>query len=159
MVKIYVQSQWGVVLLWYHRFWQSSVQRRRHTKLCTISFLKWIIQICSKFYCWVSKNCLLLFKSTLLFGETALLMEICATTLTLSRFLWFIHRTPVPEVRGPLQPDRVRSDLEDLAGKHFSAVQEAQEEIQRNHQHTQQPGGLHDRLPSLVMISTALFVT
>ena len=55
IVKIYVQSQWRVVLIWYHRFWQSSVQRGRRTKFCIISSLKWIIQICSKFYRWVSK--------------------------------------------------------------------------------------------------------
>ena len=53
--KIYVQSQWRVVLLWYHIFWQSSIQRGRHTQLCIITSLKWIIQICSNFYCWVCK--------------------------------------------------------------------------------------------------------
>ena len=31
IVKIYVQSQWRVVFLWYHIFWQSSIQRGRHT--------------------------------------------------------------------------------------------------------------------------------
>ena len=31
----------------------SSILRGRHTKLCIISSLKWIIQICFKFYCWV----------------------------------------------------------------------------------------------------------
>ena len=55
IVKIYVQSQWRVVLLWYHIFWQSSIQRGRHTQLCIITSLKWIIQICSNFYWWVSK--------------------------------------------------------------------------------------------------------
>ena len=55
IVKIYVQSQWRVVLLWYHIFWQSSIQRGRHTQLCIITSLKWIIQICSNFYCWVCK--------------------------------------------------------------------------------------------------------
>ena len=74
IVKIHVQSQWRVVLLWYHRFWQRSVQRGRHTKLCIISSLKRIIQICSKCYCWVSK---IAFYSPnphiLLFGETSLL--------------------------------------------------------------------------------------
>ena len=55
IVKIYVQSQWGVVLLWYHIFWQSSIQRGRHTQLCIITSLKWIIQICLNFYCWVCK--------------------------------------------------------------------------------------------------------
>ena len=30
-------------------FWQSAVQRGRHTKLCIITSLKWIIQICSTF--------------------------------------------------------------------------------------------------------------
>ena len=48
-LKIYVQSQWRVVLLWYHIFWQSSIQRGRHTQLCIITSLKWIIQICSNF--------------------------------------------------------------------------------------------------------------
>ena len=55
IVKIYVQSQWRVVLLWYHIFWQSSIQRGRHTQLCIITSLKWIIKICSHFYCWVYK--------------------------------------------------------------------------------------------------------
>ena len=55
IVKFYVQSQWRVVLLWYHIFWQSSIQRGRHTQLCMITSLKWIIQICSNFYCWVCK--------------------------------------------------------------------------------------------------------
>ena len=55
IVKIYVQSQWRVVLLWYHILWQSSIQRGRHTQLRIITSLKWIIQICSNFYCWVCK--------------------------------------------------------------------------------------------------------
>ena len=55
IVKIYVQSQWRVVLLWYHIFWQSSIQRGRHTQLCIITSLKWIIQICSNYYGWVCK--------------------------------------------------------------------------------------------------------
>ena len=55
ILKIYVQSQWRVVLLWYHIFWPSSIQRGRHTELCIITTLKWIIQICSNVYCWVSK--------------------------------------------------------------------------------------------------------
>ena len=59
-MKIYVQSQWRVVLLWYHIFWQSSVQRGRYTQLCIITSLKWIIQICSNFYCWV---CMIAFYS------------------------------------------------------------------------------------------------
>ena len=42
-LKIYVQSQWRVVLLWYQIFWQSSIQRGRHTQLCIITSLKWII--------------------------------------------------------------------------------------------------------------------
>ena len=67
IVKIYVQSQWRVVLWWYHIFWQSSIQRGWHTQLC-------IIQICSNFYCWVCKNCFLLTQCTLLFGETSLLI-------------------------------------------------------------------------------------
>ena len=54
-VKIYVQSQRRVVLLWYHIFWQSSIQRGRHTQVCIIISLKWIIQICSNVYCWVCK--------------------------------------------------------------------------------------------------------
>ena len=53
IVKIYVQ--WRVVLLWYHIFWQSSSQRGRHTQLCIITSLKWIIQICSNFYFWACK--------------------------------------------------------------------------------------------------------
>ena len=53
--NIYVQSQWRVVLLWYHIFWQSSVHRGRHTQLCIITSLKWIIQICSNFCYWVCK--------------------------------------------------------------------------------------------------------
>ena len=44
-----------VVLLWYHIFWQNSIQRGRHTQLCIITSLKWIIQICSNFYYWVCK--------------------------------------------------------------------------------------------------------
>ena len=55
ILKIYLQSQWRVVLLWYHIFWQSSIQRGRHTQLCIITSLRWIIQICSNFYCWDSK--------------------------------------------------------------------------------------------------------
>ena len=55
IVKIYVQSQWRVILLWYHIFWQSSIQRGRHTQLCITTSLKWIIQICSNFFCWVCK--------------------------------------------------------------------------------------------------------
>ena len=39
IVKIYEQSQWRVVLLWYHIFWQSSTQRGRHTQLCIITSL------------------------------------------------------------------------------------------------------------------------
>ena len=54
-MKIYVQSQWRVVLLWYHIFWQSSIQTGRHTQLYIITSLKWVIQICSNFYWWVSK--------------------------------------------------------------------------------------------------------
>ena len=55
IVKIYVQSQWRAVLLWYHTFWHSSIQRGQHTQLCIITSLKWIIQICSNFYYWVCK--------------------------------------------------------------------------------------------------------
>ena len=36
-------------------FWQSSIQRGRHTQLCIITSLKWIIQICSNLYCCVCK--------------------------------------------------------------------------------------------------------
>ena len=68
-MKIYVQSQWRVALLWYHIFWQSSIQRGRHTQLCIITSLKWIIQICSNFYCWVCK--IAFYSPTLLFGETS----------------------------------------------------------------------------------------
>ena len=53
--EIYVQSQWRVVLLWYYIFWQSSIQRGQHTQLCIITSLKWIVQICSNFHCWVCK--------------------------------------------------------------------------------------------------------
>ena len=70
IVKIYVQSQWRVVLLWYHIFWQSSIQRGRHTQLCIITSLKWIIQICSHFYCWVCKIAFILTESAL-FGKTS----------------------------------------------------------------------------------------
>ena len=55
MLKIYVQSQWRVVLLWYDIFWQSSIQRGDIHNFCIITSLKWIIQICSNFYCWVCK--------------------------------------------------------------------------------------------------------
>ena len=48
-MKICVRSQWRVVLLWYHIFSRSSIQRGRHTQLCIITSLKWIIQICSTF--------------------------------------------------------------------------------------------------------------
>ena len=54
-MKIYVQGQWRVFLLWYHIFWQSSIQRGLHIQLCIITFFKWIIQICSNCYCWVCK--------------------------------------------------------------------------------------------------------
>ena len=54
-LKIYVQSQWRFVLLWNHIFLQSSVQRGQHTQLCIITSLKWVIQLCSNFYCWVCK--------------------------------------------------------------------------------------------------------
>ena len=37
-VKFYVQSQWRVVL-WYHRFWQTSIYRGRHTQFCIVSSL------------------------------------------------------------------------------------------------------------------------
>ena len=30
-------------------------QRGRHIQLCIVTSLKWIIQICSNFYCWVCK--------------------------------------------------------------------------------------------------------
>ena len=39
LVQIYVQSQWRVVLLWYHIFWQSIISRGRHTQLCIITSL------------------------------------------------------------------------------------------------------------------------
>ena len=44
-VNIYVKSFPSYSLA----FWQSSVQRGRHTKLCIISSLTWIIQISSKY--------------------------------------------------------------------------------------------------------------
>ena len=55
IVKICVQSQCRVALLWYHIFWQSSIQRGWHTQLCIITSLKWIIQISSNFYWWICK--------------------------------------------------------------------------------------------------------
>ena len=55
ILKIYVQSQWRVVLLWYHMFWQSSIQRGRHTQIFIITSLKWLIHICSNFFWWVCK--------------------------------------------------------------------------------------------------------
>ena len=48
IVKIYVQSQWRVFLLWHHRFWQSSVHRERKQNKTdglskfTVGFLKCI---------------------------------------------------------------------------------------------------------------------
>ena len=35
----YIQDQWRDVLLWKNRFWQSSVQRGWHTKLCMTRLL------------------------------------------------------------------------------------------------------------------------
>ena len=80
IVKIYVQSQWRVFnLLYYHIFWQSSIQRGRHTKLCIISSLKRIIPICKKkkkksklhafYYIWSQ----IPIHIQQLFGETSLL--------------------------------------------------------------------------------------
>ena len=67
--KYNVQSQRRVVRLWYYRFWESSFQRGRRTKLCIISFLKRIIQICNNNKKrWVSKSAFYLTQSTLLFG-------------------------------------------------------------------------------------------
>ena len=43
---LFIFVQWRVVLLWYHIFWQSSIQRGRHTQLCIITSLKWIIWVC-----------------------------------------------------------------------------------------------------------------
>ena len=43
-------------LMVYHIFWQSSVQRGRHTNICIIRSLKWIIQIVSTFCYSVSKS-------------------------------------------------------------------------------------------------------
>ena len=54
------------------------LQRGWHTKLCIISFLKWIIQICSKFYCWVSKLAL---RKLLLYGLDS--TEGCDLTVSL----------------------------------------------------------------------------
>ena len=36
-------------------FHPACIQRGQHTQLCIITSLKWIIQICSNFYCWVCK--------------------------------------------------------------------------------------------------------
>ena len=72
--SIHVQSQWRVVLLWYHIFWQSYIERGRHTQLCIITSLKQIIQICSNFYCWVSKIAFYSPNPYCCFGETSPLM-------------------------------------------------------------------------------------
>ena len=48
-IKKLWQSMYKVI------FWPSSIQRGQHTQLCIITSLKWIIQICSNFYCWVCK--------------------------------------------------------------------------------------------------------
>ena len=44
-----VQSQWRVVLLWYQRFWQSSVQRGQHTKLCILVLLNGLSKFVQNF--------------------------------------------------------------------------------------------------------------
>ena len=59
------------VLFWYHIFWQSSVQRGWHTKLCIISFLKWNNPNLLKLLLLGFLKCFLLTQSTLLFGETS----------------------------------------------------------------------------------------
>ena len=52
-----------------------------------MSFLKWIIQICSKFYCWVSK---IAFHSPnphcCMHGETVPLIRIIIANLTVSNY-------------------------------------------------------------------------
>ena len=50
-----IKSMESCPLVIYHKSWQNSVQRGRHTQLCIITSLKWIIQICLNFYWWVSK--------------------------------------------------------------------------------------------------------
>ena len=102
----YVQSQWRVVLLWYYIFWQSSTQRGRHTQLCIITSLKWIIQICSNFYCWV---CKIVFYSPnqTLFGETSPLKSDHAFSIsrwTVVTFYIGPPPQPVTPHRGPLGP-------------------------------------------------------
>ena len=40
-LKIYVQSQWRVVILWYHRFWQSPERAAyKFAQMFTVGFLK-----------------------------------------------------------------------------------------------------------------------
>ena len=52
-------------------FWQSSIQRGRHTPLCIITSLNaWLSKICSNVDCWVCKNGFYS-PSTLLLGETS----------------------------------------------------------------------------------------
>ena len=45
-------------------------RRGRHTQLCIVTSLKWIIQIFSNFYCWVSKIAFFFTQSPFLFGQT-----------------------------------------------------------------------------------------
>ena len=71
-------------------FWQSSIQRGRHTQLCIITSLKWIIQICSNSY-------FLLTQSTL-FGETSPLSD-GSRTIDKMALSEFIDRDPRPGTR------------------------------------------------------------
>ena len=82
-VKSYVQSQWRVVLLWYHIFWQNSIQRGRHTKLCIVISLKWIIQICWNFYWWVSKIAFYLPNPHCCLGKLPLKFDIKSIVITI----------------------------------------------------------------------------
>ena len=70
LVQIYVQSQWRVVLLWYHIFWQSFISRGRHTQLCIITSLNGLSKSAQTFTVGFVKL-FLLTQSTLLFGETS----------------------------------------------------------------------------------------
>ena len=81
--KNYVQSQWRVVLLWYHRFLQSSILRGRHRKLCIISSLKWVIKICSSFYCRVSKIALHSPNPHCCLGKLLICISLCTSHVTM----------------------------------------------------------------------------
>ena len=65
------------------------------TQLCIITSLKWIIQICSNFYCWICKIAFdLLTQSTLMFGETSPLMKCAILYIIFS----FTQMDPIPHV-------------------------------------------------------------